>query len=146
MTKAKTSASEALTHLSDRLEQIRHTDPVSLANMEVGDEHSQGDLGLLRLDDRFVDDHRPHLLPVSDPPLQLARGSTQGSRHCLDSLAGVEVYSLAGGNVLDGPILRLHEPRKILHPEHGDLVDIPPGDYGIQYQRQFAEELRAARD
>ena len=79
------------------------------------------------------------------PNLQLAPGTTQGSRHILDSLDGVTMYRLENPTVLDGPILDLASERTITHPEHGDII-LPPGVYGITYQRAFGEELRRAAD
>ena len=76
---------------------------------------------------------------------QLAPGTTMGSRHVLDSLAGVEVFRLAEPTALDGPILKLGEERTITHPEHGDVI-CPPGVYQITYQRAFAKELRRVAD
>ena len=79
------------------------------------------------------------------PNLQLAPGTTQGSRHILDSLAGVTMYRLATPTVLDGPILDVATERTITHPEHGNII-LPPGVYGITYQRAFGDDLRRAAD
>lgn len=77
--------------------------------------------------------------------LQLAPGTTKGSRHCLDSLDGVTVYELADANELQGPIIELACERVVTHPEHGDWR-LGAGVYEITYQRAFAEELRRVRD
>lgn len=76
---------------------------------------------------------------------QLAPGTTQGSRHILDSLVGVTMYRLPEATVLDGPVIVTDRERTIEHPEHGNVV-LPPGVYGITYQREFAEELRRVAD
>lgn len=76
---------------------------------------------------------------------QLAPGATQGSRHVLDSLVGVTMYRLPESTVLDGPVLVTSRERTVTHPEHGDVV-LPPGTYGITYQREYAEELRRVAD
>jgi hypothetical protein len=66
--------------------------------------------------------------------LQLASGSTQGSRHILDSRKGVKCYALQDATEFDGPVLSLEETRELTHPEHGNWI-LPPGIYGISYQR-----------
>ena len=78
------------------------------------------------------------------PGLQLAPGTSQGSRHCLDNLDGVQVYRLRRPGMLDGPILATTRERTITHPEHGDLV-LPPGTYAISYQRSMDAEERQRR-
>ena len=76
-----------------------------------------------------------------NPTCQIVPGVTQGSRHCLDSLDGVTVYTIPNAGPLDGPVLECREERTITHPEHGNVV-LPPGVYGIHYQRDLdAEEL-----
>ena len=72
------------------------------------------------------------------PNPQLAEGTTQGSRHILDSLDGVTLYRLAAPGPFDGPILECRQERTITHPEHGDVV-LPAGVYAISYQRVDAE-------
>lgn len=81
----------------------------------------------------------------TQPQLQLAPGTTQGSRHCLDSLDGVTVYELTNPTVLEGPVLQTTKERTVTHPEHGDWI-LPPGVYSITYQRAYAEELRRVAD
>ena len=82
---------------------------------------------------------------VKNPSLQLAPGTTQGSRHCLDSLNGVKVYQLKTPTPLDGPVLDLAEERSIPHPDHGHWI-LPPRAYNVTYQRHFAGELRRVQD
>lgn len=76
---------------------------------------------------------------------QLAPGTTKGSRHILDSLDGVEVFSLECPTALDGPVLKIKKERVVTHPEHGNVI-LPPGIYGVTYQRAYAEELRRVAD
>lgn len=66
--------------------------------------------------------------------LQLAPGNTQGSRHILDSRSGVTCYVHPQASEFDGPVLVLTEERELTHPEHGNWI-LPPGTYGISYQR-----------
>lgn len=79
------------------------------------------------------------------PQSQLAPGTTKGSRHCLDSLEGVTMYSVEDGDALQGPFIKLDCERVVEHPEHGNWR-LPAGLYEITYQRAFAEELRRVRD
>jgi hypothetical protein len=79
------------------------------------------------------------------PSLQLAPGTSQGSRHCLESLEGITVFRLADQTPLDGPILEAPSGLRVNHPEHGD-VTLRPGVYAVVYQRAFAEELRRVED
>jgi hypothetical protein len=76
--------------------------------------------------------------------LQLADGNTQGSRHCLDSKAGVTMYRLASPGITDGPIIDLKHERVITHPEHGHCI-LPAGVYSITYQRDLDAEDRERR-
>ena len=104
-----------------------------------GDAFRQGDIYITRRDvveNRFV---------LGSVDLQLAPGTTQGSRHCLDSCEGVEMYRDRNGDALQGPLIRLFVERTITHPEHGDVV-LPPGTYEVTYQRAYAEELRRVQD
>lgn len=76
---------------------------------------------------------------------QLAPGETKGSRHCLDSLDGVDMFATSDADALQGPFIRLACERVVEHPEHGNWR-LPAGLYEITYQRAFAEELRRVRD
>lgn len=140
-----TTVEKTIQSLSNYAESIRNTDAHDLSGMEIGDEWRQGDVSIKRRADDFIKSNAGSL--ISTPTrLQLAPGETQGSRHCLDSLAGVEAFVLADATPLDGPILRFGEPRSILHPEHGDLMNLPPGVYGVTYQRARSEELARVAD
>jgi len=75
---------------------------------------------------------------------QVAEGTTQGSRHCLDSAEGVTMYALKEPGPLDGPVLVLKRERTLTHPEHGDWV-LPPGTYQISFQRDLDAEDRERR-
>jgi len=82
--------------------------------------------------------------PAKNAVSQLVPGSTRGSRHCLDSLDGVTIYILANPTNLDGPVLECRTERTIRHPEHGNVI-LPPGVYGITYQRDLDAEERERR-
>lgn len=77
-------------------------------------------------------------------PTQLAPGTTQGSRHTLDSTEGVTAYLRDGATEFEGPVLKLLKERIIDHPEHGAWC-LPPGIYGVTYQRTQDALDRARR-
>lgn len=109
--------------------------------MEVGDAHRQGDIYI-----RKIAAVPAGVQKMEQVRLQLAPGESQGSRHVLDSASGVQMFEPgAQATVLDGPVFVLKERRTVTHPEHGD-VSLPEGTYCIDYQRAFADELRAQRD
>lgn len=129
------------------LETVTPGQPVQFPDAaSIGDTIRQGDL---------------YLTVVEKPPpgykkakavqktVQLVPGNTQGAKHCLDSLHGVEMFLPQEGNEesLDGPCLVLTEGRKVLHPTHGE-VSIPAGftilcSYQREYDKELAKERRA---
>jgi hypothetical protein len=83
------------------------------------------------------------------PSPQLVPGNTQGAKHCLDSLDGVELLLPANWNEesLQGPFLRITKQRTVQHPTHGAVV-IPAGfailcSYQREYDKEQAKERRA---
>jgi hypothetical protein len=112
---------------------------VRYGTLSPGDTHRQGDLYIMCLA------ALPASVVCTQAQKQLVPGSTQGSRHALDSLEGVEFYSLLQATQLDGPVLVLTKRRTVTHPEHGH-VSLPPGVYAVTYQRQYAEKLRRVQD
>jgi hypothetical protein len=108
----------------------------------------QGDLGLV-----IVADKKPPkgYVKPNKATVQLVPGNTVGSKHCLDTLDGVEMYVPNEWNeeTLDGPFLMVNKEVNVLHPTHG-TVTIPAG-FNVQcyYQREYDRELereRRARD
>ena len=139
-TKAK-SAAQAFRSVQQRAEKIKSDGVQRFPDAaSVGDAVRQGDLYITRM----------AAIPsgcvlVPDHPAQLAEGASQGSRHVLDALEGVEVFRRVDEDALQGPLLRISVERTVTHPEHGDWV-LPAGCYEITYQRQFADELRRVTD
>lgn len=85
----------------------------------------------------------------ANPSSQLVPGNTQGAKHCLDSLDGVELWlpKVWNEEVLEGPYMRLSKERTVLHPTHGP-VTIPAGfsvqcHYQKEWDREQAKERRA---
>jgi hypothetical protein len=135
------TAEKSLANVQRSAETIRNDDPQRFpVAASIGDVWRQGDIYIELLASVPVGTTRK-----KKPSTQLAPGTTQGSRHILDSIVGVKVYQLGTPTVLDGPILDLAKERTVTHPEHGDVV-LPPGCYGITYQRAFADELRRQAD
>lgn len=114
--------------------------PVRYGSMAAGDYHRQGDIYIRRISN----------IPIGaaladNPSAQLAPGETQGSRHCLDSLESVSIYTRMDATPLDGPLIEVLREFTVTHPEHGH-VTLPPGCYAVTFQRQHAEELRRVAD
>lgn len=139
------SVSETVKSMQVKSEQIVNTDDHCLENMEVLDEFRQGDLRVIRLPDNFVKENSS-ILKETQPFSQLVVGSTQGSMHCLSNTSCVKMYALTNPNVLDGPIVEVLSPVDITHPEHGNITGLPCGIYAFPGQREYAEDLRRARD
>lgn len=124
-----------------------------IGTSSVGDVVRQGDLYLVCLD------RVPDVKPANT--LQLAPGSTQGSRHVATGDCKVyqpkEVAEIAakinqavkGANVptqLIGPVVHCIGPATITHPEHGWKTLPADSWWAVVYQRQFAEEIRRVQD
>lgn len=134
------SSKRAFSELARHAEKIKNDEHQTAGEMSVGDFWAQGDIALFRLEGVPAG-----AVPEKDPQPQLAPGTTQGSRHCLESLAGITMFRHASPTALDGPILDAPKGLRVNHPEHGD-VTLLPGVYAVVYQRQFAEELRRVAD
>lgn len=101
----------------------------------------QGDINIWRL---------PQLPPnvvEATPSLQLAPGTTRGSRHCIKAsdLSKCKFFKLPTPNPLQGPIIVFCEPVTIEHPEHGNQL-WPAAVVAITYQRRHADEIRRIQD
>src|ERR1700722_16314667 len=120
------TAADSLRRVQESAERIDRGKPQRFPEAaSAGDTFRQGDLYFTLLEQVPTDAIREKA-----PDLQLAPGTTQGSRHCLDSLQGVRVFRLAEPTPLDGPILELAEQRTVEHPEHRHVI-LPPGVYGV---------------
>lgn len=132
---------QALQCVQTTAEAIRNDEPQRFPDAaSVGDVFRQGDIYIELL--AGVPDGCKQM---KKPNSQLAPGTTQGSRHVLDSLRFVKMFTRSKATVLDGPVLLIERERTITHPEHGWLI-LPKGVYGVTYQRQFADELRRVAD
>lgn len=104
-----------------------------------GDGVRQGDVYIWKRD------KLPKNVKATKCVLQLAPGTTKGSRHCLDSAEGVSMFAVDNADALQGPWIKLDCERTVTHPEHGDWI-LPAGVYEISYQRAYADELRRVQD
>ncbi len=133
-----TTAMKVFQQIKDRAEEIRTDKPQRFPDAaSVGDFWRQGDVYVTKIS-------KCHGKQCKGER-QVAPGTTQGSRHVLDSLDGVQMYRVDGADALTGPQIRLTQERTLTHPEHGNLV-LPPGCYSITYQRAYADELRRVAD
>jgi hypothetical protein len=129
----------AIQQISDTAEEIQNDADQRFPEAATpGDCWRQGDLYITLLG------AIPGDVKKSKARKQLVHGDTQGSRHCLDSLTGAAIYELSEPSALDGPILECKQERTITHPEHGNVI-LPPGIYGIHYQRDLDSEERERR-
>lgn len=139
MSPATMTAEKAIGEIQESAEKIKSDAPQRFSEAaSVGDTHRQGDIYITMLEGvpkgaKSIPNRR-----------QLAEGSTQGSRHCIDSFDGVTMFEKKDKTQFDGPILMLEQERTIEHPEHGN-VTLPPGCYGVTYQRDLDAEERERR-
>lgn len=134
------TAERSLEEITRHAESIRNDEHQQVGEMSVGDAWAQGDIGIVRLDGVPEGCKK-----IEAPSPQLAPGTTQGSRHCVESLDGLTLYSPADAGPLDGPVIDAPAGMRVNHPEHGD-VSFRGGVYGVVYQRQHAKELQRVQD
>ena len=107
----------------------------------------QGDLYLTVIDK--IPDGHVHVENPQTIDCQLVPGSTQGAKHCLDSLHGIDLYRPAewglGYEGLIGPVLAIHETRTVQHPTHGDVVIAAGHLIQCDFQREFDQEQMRER-
>lgn len=140
---ATVTAMKAFSDVQSHAESIRNNETQRFPEAaSPGDRIRQGDVYFTLLDAL-----PPGCVPTKiGAGLQLAPGSTQGSRHCLDSADGLTAYLLPNPGPLDGPILVLEQERTVTHPEHGHWT--LPGEgriYAVNYQRNLDAEEREQR-
>lgn len=133
------TATKALKDIQERAETIKRDGLQRFPEAaSVGDAARQGDVYFVLL--AGVPEHVTEVVPMS----QLVPGTTQGSRHILDSLSGVRMFTRSDATELVGPVLLLETERTVTHPEHGDMT-LPAGCYGVIYQRNLDAEERQRR-
>jgi hypothetical protein len=124
-----------------------------------GDMIWQGDLGI-GITSGGVPEGYVKVDKITNLCLVPGQDQTIGSKHCLESAAGVEMWvpttpsagfrkdeEVWNEESLDGPYLRISNGIKITHPVHGD-VSVPScfKEVQIVYQREWdAEQARERR-
>lgn len=127
---------QVLDRMTEHAEAIRNDAERVYESRDIGDAHPQGDILITRIKSL------PKGAVKIKATVQLAPGTTQGSRHTLRSVGGVTMYRVADPGPFDGPIL-VHGGCAIDHPEHGNVV-LPAGIDTITYQR--ADLARRVQD
>jgi hypothetical protein len=70
------------------------------------------------------------------PRLQLVPGISMKTRHRLDSVEGVKMYTVENSTALDGPVIALSQPRTVTDSKHGDICGLPAGAvFKVIYQQ-----------
>lgn len=134
------TAAKSFSIVKRHAESIKNDEPQRVADWSVNDAWPQGDVLLVCLDKI-----PSGVVEMAKPEIQLAPGTTQGSRHCLDSLQGIRMFRVANPTPLDGPVIVSDREFTVEHPEHGNIT-LPAGIVGVVYQRAFADELRRTQD
>lgn len=96
----------------------------------IGDAVRQGDVYIQLIDEADIAAAGPLFHKLSEPVLQLAPGNTKGSRHCLASAEGVEMWA---------PTLTDEAALKYVFAKNG--AKLPKN-----YQRTFIGEYREERN
>lgn len=138
-----TATLSALNEVQKHLEEVRPGQPAVInAAASPGDAVRQGDLYLI-----VVEAVPAGYKKAKNPSRQLVPGQTQGSKHILDSLEGVEVYLPQEWNEesLDGPCLVLTKERTVQHPVHGPVTIAAGHSILCRYQREYDKELARER-
>lgn len=134
--------------IKENRDDIKPGQPVRISEAaSVGDFVRQGDLYLI------VSDKVPSgyvKATAKNKSVQLVPGNTEGAKHCLDSLAAVDLYypkDWPNAESLDGPCVVAREGVTVLHPTHGSVF-IPAGTtVHARYQREWdAEQKRERRN
>lgn len=114
---------------------------------EIGEGVWQGDLGIAivaKVPKDYVRVTRP---TVADK--QLVPGSTQGAKHVLKSLRGVQLWrpkDWPNPENLSGPCLVVGEAGAVIeHPVHGAVTIAPGHTVQCRYQREWDQEQRRER-
>jgi hypothetical protein len=102
--------------------------------LTVGNAADQGDLIIEIVADvregiEFTDQNnrRYKYAKVAKPKAsdkQLVVGNTEGAKHCLNTIAGVEMFRPTDWNAesLLGPCIRINKTITVLHPKHGNVT------------------------
>lgn len=147
MSSAAMETEKVLNDLQKHLETVSPGMPAEFTEAaSVGDCIWQGDL-CLTIIDKLPKDYVNKT--GSKDRACLAPGGGEGSRHCIDDLANVQIKYPKGFNAeweeLNGPAFKTVNKTTVLHPRHGN-VTIPAGFcVGVTYQREYDAEQKRER-
>lgn len=140
----QTAIESTVQEQASHLESIEHGKPERLSNaMTVNEYFPQGDVYFGPVEK--VPSSYERVGNPSKEDQQLVPGNTIGSRHCLDSLDGVELYHPKewSEESLLGPVIVFNKERTVLHPTHGNIT-VPEGmTIQFAYQRNYNQQLKA---
>ena len=97
----------------------------------IGDAIRQGDVYIQLIDEADIEAAGPLFHKLAEPVLQLAPGDTKGSRHCLASADGVEMWE---------PELTDEAALKYVFAKNNTPL---PKDYRTRWIQEFREERNA---
>lgn len=130
-----------MSKLKTIIKKIKETAPIDPEIRFVSDTSTQkwahqGDVALVRID------KLPEGKKITE--LQLAPGTTKGSRHILADFEGIIIQH--SNHPLYGPAFQAKERFTLTHPEHAHY-SLPPGCYQVIYQQDNEmEEIRRVQD
>lgn len=136
-----TACSEHVSTLRQHSEEcIDNGAPVEVpAAMSPGDMLPQGDIGLLMLASL-----PPGCSSIAwpDGDMQLAPGTSKGSRHCVPAKYRdvVAFYRISDGDQLSDMVIEATGPFDLTHPEHADHLGYPAGTYRVRHQMNAQRE------
>jgi len=146
---------KAFSEIKKVAEQIRNDELQAVGTVSAGDVIRQGDLYLVALGKAAIT--RGELLKDR----QLAPGTTQGSRHCIEG--DVDLFRASNASQvaetinrlvknaavepeLIGPVFVTDGKCELTHPEHGKFA-LPAGEtFAVVYQRAHADVVRRQMD
>lgn len=76
-------------------------------------------------------------VPLESGRLVLAHGEVTGHAHVVEGAA--ELFTPADVDELERRFLRVEQEAQLVHDEHSTIV-LPPGDYEVRRQREYAPE------
>jgi hypothetical protein len=137
------TAKEVIAQIEEAGAKRKKPDNQVFGTMNIGEYHWQGDVRVTKV--KAI----PEELTAWPEGPKLATGTTRGARHIIspETMGNCKVMAppKEGSNDLQGPFIKADGPIEITHPDHGHIT-VPAGNYSINYQRQFADEIRRVAD
>jgi hypothetical protein len=103
--------------------------------------YRQGDVLIARIDEAPAS-LKP--VPLDRGRVILAYGEVTGHAHAVEG--DVELFTIEDRAELEERFLRVEAEAQVVHEEH-DTITLPPGEYLVRRQREYApEEIRTVAD